>query len=483
GLPPPVVPPPQNIGEPNPSNGIFDFVSAVNKNAVWVVTNYGGGNKIYLISVDAQANYPTKEWWIPNTPSHGNRTYVSEIGLILGKEGGKLYRIDPDHPSTHSFSPFWTIPGAKSDTRSCTTSFKVGDTSYVGVAWESTNGHRQFTRIPIDLTKPEKMDLDQKQTVDLGATSVQGNARWSYSCFIDQSRNHFWSGWASNSSFFGVNVATMTALDHSIHPPNKGHTNSSFGTKFLDPALGKDGSYALAGDAFGDILTGSGMYTFVHETRNKLIYGSESSADSLIVAKEECFSTVNDCTGKFVSVNLENVGRIGPLSSLNDGRIIGIVRGNNSQVYVVSPTNPEDLTQPITATRIKEVTGNAYMYNDFTGGSLFPKEIDLLVDLSKLSGWVDAKKVKSLSFTWTAQAGGFSTWKGLTLKARCYKAGETPPDFAEVTDIKDAGQTTLINVESCMNKVVDKLELQLRPMTGASDFTRTSQIKIFGLQE
>lgn len=115
--------------------------------------------------------------------------------------------------------------------------------------------------------------------------------------------------------------------------------------------------------------------------------------------------------------------------------------------------------------------------------AFFPKEIDLLVDLSKLSGWVDAKKVKSLSFTWTAQAGGFSTWKGLTLKARCYKAGETPPDFAEVTDIKDAGQTTLINVESCMNKVVDKLELQLRPMTGASDFTRTSQIKIFGLQE
>ena len=491
-------PPPEDIGPPSATNGIFDFVSAVSKSSVWVATNYNNGMKIYLISINRAKNYPAKQWFISERHGSGMRTYVSEIGLLIGKYTGSgivLYRIDPDFSTNHQFTPVWKTTNILSGTRICPTFFKIREDRYAAIAWQKSNRHRQFTRIPVDPSLPEKLDVNSAITVDLGGGRVNGDNRWAYSCYMDQRGKNFWGGWLYKS-FFGINVHTMIALDHKIHPTNRGHTNTALGEYFLNPASGENGSYALSGGMNGAILTGRKMYTFTHERRHRLVYGSQQSAAGrrlrLLVAREACFTTLTNCsTGQLIWVNLDSVtdgdgntvGHITAMSSLNDGRIIGIVRGDsNSQVYLISPQNPEDLSQGINFTRIATVDGNAYMYNDFTGGTLFAREFNQIVDLTQLEGWVNGKALRSLAFTWTAQAGGFSAWRGLILKARCYRAGSKKPDFEPITNIKGAAQITVINVSSCINKEVDKLELRLQPETDGPDFTRTSQIKIMGMQ-
>ncbi len=478
--------PPPSFGPPNFGDGIFDFVSAVNRANVWIASNTASNSlTVSHITLDEEGLYPVKSWSTPSAPQLGNRTYVTEVGLFVGKQGGVIYRVDPDWPTDREVQKVWEIPDARSRTRTCLTSFRnLAGQSFLGVAWENNSNQRMFSRIPLDPASPTGLNLEAIESVNIGGESRHGNAYWSYGCFTDRERGFFWGGWNSNTSFFGINLNTLTALEPSTHAPNRGHVNEDLASVFDDPGLGRDRSYALSGDNSGNIISGPGLYTAVHDSRHDLVYMTTFSSSRLRVVRRACFVNRARCAEgvDWVEVNMSDVGRGGPLSTLNDGRVIMVVRGNSSQVYVLRPNQPSDLSQGIGATRIAEVPGNAYMYYDFTGGSLYSRDIDLAVDLSQIKGFQAGRPVTALYFSWLAQAGGPSAWQGLTLEARCYSAGQTPGDFAAVQPVANAGQVTSLQVPSCINQAVNRLDLRLRGSSSGTDFTRTNQIRISGVQ-
>jgi len=468
--------PPEDLGTPSEADGIFDLKTSINRNFVWVVTKPSGATNVYRIELDAAKNYPMKTWVIPKAFTGGLRTFVSEIGLLVGATGGEVYRIDENTPEQVPLSPIFTAL-ASSNSRVCLTSFKAGGVSYIGFAYFDASG-RKFTRIPIDQSQAGKINAAAAQTVTQGT-----GANWSYGCFTDPERSYFWSGWNTNTQFFGISLSTLQPLA-SAQAPNAGHTNSTLGTKLNNPANGNDPSYALAGDGYGNVLSGSGIYTYSHEGRHNYTIGSLSGASQLIVAKQECFATKAACPGpqEYSEISTGGViGKIGPISSMDDGRVIGIVRGGNSQVYTMALKDPADLAKGLDFVRIKEVTGDAYMYSDFTGASLYAQDTLLNIDLTQLTGFKPFQNVKNINFMWTAQAGGTATWKGLTFKVRCYKSPATPPAYETVSPVPDAGKVGTINAASCTNKLIDRLDIEVKS-DGSADYTRTSQLAIKALQ-
>jgi hypothetical protein len=458
----------------SPFFGNFDFISAINGANVWVASNNSGSMDVHLISID-QPNYPSKKWKLKNTPGLGNRTYVSEIGLLIGKHGGKVYRVSEDMPNDRNFEPIWTAPKPWPETRACLTSFQHDSKSYIGIAWEGDDNKRRFTKIPIDHTMPEKINPDLAQTVTLG------DGKWSYGCFTDQGRKHFWGAWVSDTRVYGINLVTLQPLV-GTEAPNAGHTSSTLGTRFKDPgSLSGPGSYALSGDANGNVITGQGVYTYAHEARSNVIFGTHQNTSTLRVAPATCFTTQKDCTGQIREYSMSPMGELKPMSSLNDGRVAAIVRGSiSSQVYILKLNDPSNLDQGIDAVRVAEVPGNAYMYTDFTGATLFQREIDLTVNFQTMTHFNSGQPISSLSMQWTPQAAGVAKWQGIKLMGRCYQEGADLPAFQEITNIRPSDQITPIQLASCMNRTVNRMDLQARPTTGAADFTRTTQIRITG---
>lgn len=466
---------------PDPKKGIFEFSSSFNRDYVWVVTNKSPDTKVYQIKLDEKSGSVLKTWTIKNSPQTGARTYVTSVGLFIGKQGGNIYRVDETMSEDTPLTPVWRAPSPSTGTRMCLTSFSLNSKPYLGVGWENSAGNRVFTRFPIDSSMPQKVDFASAQS------EVQGSGSWSYGCFTDQKRNYFWSAWGSGGNLAGVDLATLKPLDPKLHAPNAGHFNSTLGVNFqLNPSDGKNGNYALAGDANGNVLSGNSIYTYAHDSRSNVVLGTQKGATKMIIANPNCYSKETTCAGKYFEADLTSVGHIRPLSSMNDGRIIGIVRASISRVYVLKVKDPNDLSKLVDATLVAEVPGDAYMYNDFTGFSLYANNIDLSVELDKLDKFDPEKNVRSLSLVWAAQGGGASKWEGLTIEARCYKQkdkaeGKTIADFVKIDPIKDAGQETLISAASCQDAKIDRLDLKLRAATSAgSNFTRTSLIQILG---
>src|SRR5690606_12752637 len=154
---------------------------------------------------------------------------------------------------------------------------------FLGVAWENASNQRMFSRIPIDKSLPRALDLSRIETV------VLNSGTWSYGCFTDQQRKYLWRPW-SGGNIAGVNLPTLAGLSAGQDAPNKGHTHSTLGANFVDPGLGINKSYALAGDADGNILSGGGIYTYTHETRTDAVFGSMTGVSTLLIARPECFS-------------------------------------------------------------------------------------------------------------------------------------------------------------------------------------------------
>jgi hypothetical protein len=474
--------PPGTFGPPTPQKGVFEFSTAVNKDNIWVVTNVPSGMAVYLITLVNNVATVAKTWGSSGTPGTGARTFVTDAGLLIGKQGGAVYLVnEKTTPEGQNLNPVWHAPGASNDTRMCMTSFKINTQSYAGVAWENASSQRMFTRFTM---ANGTIDFNSAQTTNLGgSTGPTGDYHWSYGCFTDQNRKYLWGGWTSNSSFFGVDLSALTGLAPS-QAPNANHSNVQLGSEFNTPSNGKNPSYALAGDAGGNVMAGSSMYTYTHETRNNVVFGTRIDSARLVIAKNECFSTDTVCAGKVYELDTSTLGQLKPLSSFNDGRVVGLVRGSpstQSQVYLIELNNPADISAKAKGTRLVAVNGDAYMYEDFTGYSLEARDYDLTVPLDQLTNFDPSIAVKSVSFMWLAQNGGNASWEGLTLEARCYQAGTTPPAFAAVTPISDAGVETRINVPSCAGQVVNRLDLRVRG-TGGTSFTRTSQIKIYGTQ-
>lgn len=430
-----------------------EFKTTFTGNHVWVVTR--NPYRVHRIALDESKSYPVQTWNLPSVGGGGTRTAISEIGLLMARPTA-LYRVDEDVPEGTELQPIWQATGALAGARVCVTSFRHENQAYVGIAWNKPD-RRVITRIPIDPSKPGKIDVSRAESRDLPAPAI-----WGYGCYTDQSRGILWSNYWGKTYIAGVNLRTLeNATIESA--PNHGLSNPTLGEASID-LTGAPLSYAISGDARGNVLAGR-AYTYAHEAKHDLVYWA--TGGNLHVARGECFgSRTLDCAigTNHLSTSMSSLGSIGPMGSLQDGRVIGITRGTGSKVFLLSAGNPENLAAGVDAELIKQLEGDAYMYNDFTGSTLYARETAAGIDLSSIKGFDPAKKTVSIVVSWQALGGGTEAWQGFTLQARCLVPGaQSQGTFETIGSVASSGEEIPVGVSSCGRAEATRLELRAIP--------------------
>ena len=455
-------------------------------NFVWVSMSKDTVTRILL---DASKGYPTTTW--SGMPTSGHRTFVSPIGLLVGVGGlvansASIYRANDDVPTVGQVQKIVDLAqySPSSGTRVCVTYFKAGEQEYIGAGFSGTDGHRKFYTAPVNNQKPERIDTTQGKVIDVGIGT------WGYSCYTDQTRNYFWSKANSVSGgISGINMATGAPLTLA-DAPNGGRkfassyalsTTTNYAIAFDLSAASQ--SYSMSGDGAGNLLSIShsgNIYSSAYDPKSESVLFTDYSTARLGVLPSKCFTSNMDCSSNMLIYDLSTIGYIRPLSSLNDGRIIGLSRGSGSvpsSVFLISFTNPLDRSS-LSFTKIKDLPGDAYMYTDFTGATLFADTIATTFDLTTIGGFRAGYAVKMPTLTWTAASGNAEVWSGLVMSARCFMKGTddaTKPIFAQITGIPDAGTPFNLSAPSCTG-LYNQVEVKVEPAKGTVIFSKTASV-------
>jgi len=488
-------------------SGVFDFVNSYSQGSVWGVT--ADTHKVYKVSLDPTNNYPQKVWnYAPLAgTTGGSRTFVSEAGLIFARLPASLYVVNENTPNTASINPIWTGAKPNSNARACATSYQVNGNSFVAVAWTSNDGTtgntRMFTQFPIISTNNPKIPraIDASQIIEKKLGTDPTTYGWAYGCFTDQGNKRFWatSNGGGGSQVYGVDLNSLSDISINTAPnagkPIQGGAN--FANLFGDIAKGS-GSYALSGDGYGNVLggsnSGSTIYTWAHETAYNFTMASSYDQASLYAFPSQCGSGTMDCSNSIFTFSTTAyspggtaTGNIGPLSSLNDGRLIGIARSRagsgGSTFYLLEPVLKTDISQGLKATNIGKMDGDGYMYTDFTGATLYPKPIDLTVDLTQMKNFDPKGSLQSVNFSWIAESGLQENWVGLNVQARCFNSStQATSALASIDKVNPSSQVTAINVPSCQQPGFDHVEIVVSS-NGASTFSRASSVNISAVEQ
>jgi hypothetical protein len=486
--------------------GEFEATETVNTSlsagVVWAVTGLYSSkdvSAVYRIELDESRGYPM---WRKEIPFEwGNRSYVSEIGFLIGRTQrgprniGGIYVAGPQY--ANGIQPIFTksdLPIAQqgalwmpNEGRMCVTSFQIDGVSYVGGGYRSINNHKMFVKIPIDKSKPNGVDILTKQFFDLGVVASDEGSGFGYSCYTDQNRGWFWSEFGGKRS--GVNLRTGALLS-AAQIPNNAHafTNGEIVSSPVNRA-----SYAMAGDANGNIASFTGAYTAAHESVSNFVYVSLGSALHLLHA--DCMSSQSDCSsanGRYFKWDLSRMSdgagglfnlAFGPLSSLNDGRVAGVrfIGGDaaaTSEVYLISPKDPADLSKGPSLKKIANLSERAYMYTDFTGATLYAAKVSREIELSKVASFKAGVPVSDAKFIWKASSGAAEDWRGLKLQLRCFlKSVVTKPAFVDFEPAQANAEKSL----PCSG-LFDTVEFSVEG-TGANNFSRTAQFIIKAKQQ
>jgi hypothetical protein len=464
--------------------------TSVNKKEVWGVTY----EQIFRVMIDddngATPQYPTTIWSIGN--NSGSRTFVSEIGLLIGRsnlgEGRAfgLFRVSDDVPGAAQH--VWQPDDQAAQSRMCVTSFRVNGKPYVGGAYQAPGNNRIFFRAPIDRTKPTKIDMTKLERFP------QGTGLWGYSCYIDQARGVFYATWSAYP-IYGVNVVTGQPLP-GAPAPNANHT-STIADFAVSPAAA--GSYSISGDENGNVLSAKSRvagiadhhvsYTWSQDIVSKYLFGSTWGEDRFYVTHPDCFSKISDCKGKhFVFPGAKALGTIGPMSSLSDGRVAAWSRSSHhsssdglSYLYLISLKDVNNPSQGVNFKKILEVPGETYMYTDFTGATLYAADVETTLELGKGTDFRNNTPITAVKMRWFAQSEKSEKWQGLKLQVRCYaKSSSTKPAYVEVSDVPEAG-TEFDLPESCKGNI-DSVDVFTTAAGNVSTFSRTKSFTVFGVQ-
>ena len=111
------------------------------------------------VELDKSADYPTKVW--TGTMGGGHRTYVTKVGLIIGANGGHVFRAGDNVPEGEAQKLF-QAQNADGGSRICLTSYKIGNQEYIGGGYHG-GGKRRFVSVPIDKSKPNRIDTSKIQ--------------------------------------------------------------------------------------------------------------------------------------------------------------------------------------------------------------------------------------------------------------------------------------------------------------------------------
>lgn len=434
----------------------------------WIVTSTGDVTRIDL----SKSEYPVQNWQF--TGSGGHRTYVSEIGLLIGETrsgagntSAKIYRASEKIPNTVEL--LINLDQAAQGSRVCVTSFLIDGVPHLGAAYNHTNGKRAFLRVPIDKAK-NSLVMPELKEFYLGAS---GEA-WGYSCYIDQSRGYFWSAYVSQP-VYGVNVKTGADLPFSDVPNG--------------PTVMSDNSntaYAISGDDSGHLLKDAAAvkaYTYAYDPGSKMVFQTMKDSNQINLVKPECFTTKINCqAGQDIFSFTVSEGPFQPLSSLNDGRVIAINRNKSSnpplsKVYLLQLKDPTKPAEGLLVTLIKGITGDAYMYTDFTGATLYAPAVEYTFDPGAKEGFRKDKKYL-VKLQWHGKIANQAQWQGLNLEVKCFSKGASEPEFKAVKAIPVAGENFVTALPECTDATFDMVKIRITQASGGGEFTRLKSVEV-----
>lgn len=418
--------------------------------SIWAVTSAGA---VTWFQLEGDKIIKTKKWFGLSPQFSGSRTYVTEKGLVVARTGGYLYWIDPENTPQGAIKQalpnFYRLPNVADQDRVCIVSYRKDKKRFVGMGWGSGN----FIEFPMDDTAPYT-----PQWGKVSGQTVIPNVTLGYSCYIDQERLIYYSQFGGGV-VGAVDVRAMKPVDPKIAPNSKFMSNN---IPNVSRGVAAGGSYAMNGDLSGHVFNGAGFYTLAHDRGTRTVWGSAGGV--LNVFPDKCLTKEPNCTGHAAFPMAQANFGVGPLSSVGDGRMIGMVRSNPGQVILLKLKNKKDITQGIDATKIADLDGDPYMYTDYTGATLYMTRSTTNFSLTDGDSFDASRPVRRLGFTWLVREGADLEWKDLKFEIRCYKSGSAPGDFDTVHKINQSRKQTMILAPSCIGKKFDEVDIRLNQL-------------------
>ncbi|MBI3534067.1 MAG: hypothetical protein HY072_01065, partial [Deltaproteobacteria bacterium] len=422
----------------------FRFSSSVSDDSVWVATT---SKHVYNILLDKTNNYPMLQWSLQDGQAAGTRTTVTEAGAVFSQYG-RVWIINRKTPTNVPVPLVYQAADAVSYARSCVTTYRILDRSYVAMIYASTEGMMKLAQFPI----LENQSLGNAEVFTIFGSNIGGIG--AYSCGIhQQSYTLYWAG----------------GIIQKLNVTNKEYLGSA----------GSSGMYAMALSSDGKVLNSSGgAYTAAHEQLSHVIFQSSWGA-GLKIYPDSCAANLSQCQNtRSITTGLSSLG---PLSSLNNGKIAGLVRGTGA-VYLIGLTNTRDINSDVSVTLIKVLNEDPYMYSDFTGSTTYAKSLDQTVDLRTLKGFDAQKGASNALLSWEAESGTNETWKGMSLQAKCFNDNtKAAAPMEDISPVAVAGERTLLK-GSCLKPGFDRVQVKIFQTTPSSEFSRTRGFTVFATQ-
>lgn len=436
--------------------------------AIWAVTSAGAVTWLQLAG-DKVAQ--TKKWFGLSPQFSGSRTYVTEKGLVVARTGGYLYWIDPDNTPQgavrQNLPNFYRLPNVAENDRVCIVSYRKNKHRYVGMGWGAGN----FIEFPMDEVSPYT-----PQWGKVTGQTVVPNVTWGYSCFIDQERLIYYSQYGGGA-VGAVDLKAMKPTDPQLAPNSKFISNN---IPNATRSVSAGGSYAMNGDLAGNVFNGAGFYTLAHDRATRSVWGSAGGL--LNIFPEKCLTKEPNCVGHAGFPVAQVNFNVGPLSSVGDGRMIGMVRSSPGQVILLRLKDKKDISKGIDATKLADLDGDPYMYTDYTGATLYMTRSTTNFSLKDNNSFDPTKPVRKIGFTWLVRDGVPEEWKDLKFEIRCYKDGSEPAAYETVHKVNNSKKQTIVHALSCSGKKIDQVDIRLTQLAENDTLMQIVKIQITAFQ-
>lgn len=487
--------------------------------------------KIHRLSLNLERNYPVTSFdlvlqGLAGRAGSGIRTYVIPDGFLMGKTSEgivSLFLATKDKKVTQIFQEGGHYPPGRATPFSYrvkkngqTYEFiaisyrEAGDPAVFRVARFLKNGNSyqqvRTYRFPFATQYPHG--------VYTGALDPCSKKQASGDC-----APRFFGGRVDE--FFGIDLtqdvppspyqAGQYANITAFRADNEGWTSTShapgggYGT--VNRAV-----YSMAIDEFGNLLrahypdTSSGNNFLSYDKVNQLAFHAHratrlepdgslgtNNRSLLTVYKRECFSAEPNCdptaTTNVRARLFRDVGeQLGPTSDLGNGcvAVLSFKRpqeeGGNTwftKVYKACIRDSADLDRGLTVSLLGSVEGAAYMYNDFTGATLFDRPVYLLFDFDE-KGYPSIKNVK---YHWAPRVGFSSSPVGLLAYYRCYAKNARPTGDAGFQSFILGKGIEQHDLPGCGGSGISQVEFKLeRDPASSVRFTRFQNFNVTASQ-
>jgi hypothetical protein len=521
-------PPPVNLTDQVP------YSSSASDNSVWVATRYGSTTYAQAYNISTISPFAQLSWNLTFTnpyDANGNpkwiemgiRTFVVQDGALFSQYGNLWYVNKYTSPQGNVIAAIDRVVDDTQDhscnndyCRTCVVSYQYGGQDYVGMPyWLGSTLY--FAELPLNKVTITMPDGTLRTTTAIGPhsaltkTEVAGQSNINkaygfYSCAVNQTTNVLtWANWANANATSAGNVYTLSLT------PNSSGQKVYLGQP-QSPNRSSMYMYALGRKVDGTIITGnptfsgsSYPYTAAHEssTNNIVVSNGQSGGSSVIdVYPGTCSGDLATNCSLISSFSVGSGASIGPLSSLNNGSVVGLGR-QSGEVHLFTLTNPSG-NQPLKVQDqlLAKLGTDPYMYVDFAGSMTFANPFDQVIDLTVTPGYLKpaapapARPPYNIGVTWTQSGAATSstTWNNLILQARCASTAVTTLAAAtealsstELMPVASSGGipltapgtvVSLSSIPSCSGTGIRWVELSVTPANSGSVFSPTEYLGV-----